>query len=209
MDANEAATKAKEIIISGFEHEQDEDAIKVAMVNSGIPFGKVNALFKKIAIAEGLILDPVIIRENLDEAVAETQWDSFTEWNEFDACIQATADDVEGATYAMALRAAKKFCEAEEIAIPKKVAKQKASKTRGSKVDIILANIFNENKQATRQDCYNALLGNVKASKNAVYYVKANYVLCYAIANGITLIEAITQTADQTITEVPDEETYE
>jgi hypothetical protein len=197
LTKEQAIEVAKSVVAKGFKDGLSEDDIKGNMFSSGIPFSMINNLFKSTAIELGLIVDPKVLQTAIDSEVSASEWHEGMTWKEFDSFCEGILSEVEGATKAKIVAAAKKYCKENEIPVPEET-KEKASRAKGGKAADAVVALFNKIQKPTKQELYEALLPCVKGPENAVYYVNQYYALAFALGNSIALAKAAADTKDQT-----------
>lgn len=201
MEKQEMLEMGKAIVVDGFANQADEDMIKLALCQAGVPFGRANAIFNEIAIGEGLMVDPKKLADELKAQVEGSQWDSLTEWSQVESCIEGIQSEMADGNMEVkrgkVLAAVKAYCKENEIKLPKQTAATKAGHgSKGSKISVATVDMFIAKPQSTREDFYNVVRPLVKAHKNAVDYVSRDYVTMYACSNGISVKTALEQTKD-------------
>lgn len=204
---------AEKIVIAGFQAEKDEDTIKGELFAAKIPFSKINGLYKKAAVANNLIVDPAVVATGITEAVAGSDWDTVEDADQVAAIAEEIVGEVKGSTVNKVIAAIRKYYkETLERDFPKKV-KKAASRARGGKAVRAISDCFLANKQATKQDCFEAVLPHVKGAKNATDNVAMFYLITYSAANACSIDQAYEATKDQTVVvpavETPAEDSQE
>jgi len=197
MKHEEMKDIATPIIESGFNKGVAADDIKGAMVQAKIPFGKINSLFKTIAIELNLMRDPAEVREEIDANVTESDWESVSTWDELLANADEIVAEIDGATDAQVLARVRAFYKDQGMDLPKKTAKQK--RARGGKLAAAVVDVFGSIQKPTRQEMYEAVLKVSKFQRNAYDYTNAHHALYYALCNNMTLEEVAAETKDMTI----------
>ena len=180
-----------EIVASGFKAGATEDEIKGEMFKAKVPFGKINAMYKAIGIAKGLIVDPKVVTAEVTAQIVESDWESIETWDQVAASAIEIAEEVNGANSTRVLTLITKYCEENTITLPEKTRAARVATSRGGKVAQCIHALFSENPVATREDLFKALLasGAAKAEKNAKFYVGQQYVLAYALKHNCALKE--------------------
>lgn len=187
---------AAPIVVDGFKHGAEEDAIKGAMFTAGVPFGMIAKIYRAIAIENGLIVDPAVLKAALDKDIGGSDWTAVETYEQFLSICQDIADENQGATVAKVINMATKYCKDEGIELPKK-AKVTANRARGGKTLVAINELLLKNPQATKQDAAEAVLPHVKAWKNATDYVQAYFLLAFACTNDMTMADAFEATKNQ------------
>jgi len=169
----------------------DKDAVMELMFSKGVPFGKLQILYKTVGITDGYIPDPAVVKADVLDRFDEDESDisELGEWDLVETYIDSVAESVNGATEAFVLRSLRTYCKATGIELPKKSSKKSARK-RGGAVLSAVVDYVNGTEEIDLQGMYEAIRPVVKAPKNAVYYVGVNFVLSYCIKFGVTIPEA-------------------
>lgn len=176
-------------ILNNAEDVTNKDAVLGEMFSAGIPFAKLNSLYQSVGIEAGLIVDPTKVKEAILNQLEESELDIFETWNQVEAVAGEIAGEIQGATEKGVLRHLKAYCKENEIELPKHV-KTKVSRKKGGKIAEAVVNYMIGTDEPTLQGMYDAILPNVKGTKNAVDHTNMNFVSAYAIKNGISLAEA-------------------
>lgn len=195
MDLKEMKQKTAEIM-SQASDVYDKDAVLAEMFSAGIPFGKLQSLYKSVGVSEGLIADPAEIKENVENAVEESEITEFDEYSELEELASSIANDVDGATETQVVRAIKAYCRENEIDVPKKTkAKSPGSRAAGGKIVEAVVNFAAKNKpeNITRRGLYDAVLPVVKGPKNAYDNVNTYFGVVYAVKNNLSFEVAADQ----------------
>ncbi len=190
---------ATPIVKAGFKKGLNEDDIKGQLFDPNgkaqIPFGFLNKIFKRVGIETGLIVDPAVVKAEIEAQVQETDWESAESYSQFEAICEDIVAEVNGATLVKVVNLARAQCVADNIEIPKKVKAPKAARTKGGKAVRAIADAFLVNPKASKQEIFDAVRPCTKDSKNTIYYMKLHYLLAYACANQLTLEDAFTATS--------------
>jgi len=193
---NEMLKLADPIIVKGFKEDLEENAIKTQLAVAGIEFTAINRIFKKVAIGRNLIVDPVVVKENIETVVAESDWEELKSFEQFQEICEDIADEVDGATLAKVMRIAEDFLKEQDIDVPSKKT-TKATRAKGGKAARAILDLFAKNSKATKAEAYEAVLPCGKAHKNAVDNLKIHYMVAFGCANGMTADEAFEATKDE------------
>jgi len=192
MDMKEMKATALEVF-NNSATPTDKDSVLADMFAAGIPFGKLNALYRSVGIDNGFIVDPSVIKENieaeLDELDADTTYD---EYSEVESTIDAICENVEGATAAQVTRYFKAWCRDNEIELPKKPKASSGARTGGlGKVTKAMIEYINGTDKPTTQGMYDAVLPHVKGPRNAKDYTNMFFVFALACKFGISGEKAV------------------
>jgi len=178
---------AKNIIISGFKANQDENTIKSAMFGEGIKFSDLVRLYKAITIGEGLIRSPKEIKADIEKQVAETEIVESLEDREDDLSYDELEDDikrivaeVEGATEKKVIAAFRNVLAEHDFDMPKKPKKPKGQKA--GKINIAICDAFAENPELTASE-FETMIAAVTTEKSVKKWCRM-YKLFSALANG-------------------------
>lgn len=187
MEIKEMKEKTLEILEAA-ENPADKDAVLSQMFAAGIPFGKLNSLYKNASIEGGFVVDPAVVKDNLLETLDEVDAAStFGDWTEVEGMVDELVEKVEGSTVAQCLRYFKAWCKDNEIDLPKKPKASAGTRVGGlGKVNEAIVDYANSTDEVTPQGMYDAILPNVKGPDNAKYYANGNIVLVLALKKGIS-----------------------
>lgn len=175
---------AHSIIVSGCKASQEPDAIKSVMFEKGIPFSKLNTLYSKITVSEGLALSPADIKKKMSEGIENVDFSFNENFHEVKEIAGDIAESVPGLASSRVMAALKKHFEENEAEFPRKPVKAKG---RMGAVNKTLVDVFQKNKTASELELKEALEKITKTEKNAADYAKQFHKTCYAIANGMTV----------------------
>lgn len=176
------------LIIEGLSSGTDEDAIRLQMFQAGVPFNKINALLKEVAIEEGFKQDPKVVREGIEDALSEhpvelADWDSVTD------IASSVVDDVEGATEGQVISAMKRRAKDAEVDFPKKP--KKTSRGAGtSKIKSLIIDTFNANPEIGATELLHVIIEEVTGDfrvRNSIEYVNMYLPMCRAARDGVSL----------------------
>jgi len=203
MNKEELLELAIPIVTDGFADELSDDEVKMNMMGVGIPFSKLNSLVKEIRISEGLIVDPNIVKNDLNEKIEAVDWESVSDWADLSSIATSLADDTEGATVARAITLARAYCKNElDLALPRKP--KGAGGTGSGRVGAIaqaVAELFATNKAPTKQEFYDAMIpvvGGDQQHANIIYYMGLHLAVCTAVATEAELKDVVKILAAQT-----------
>jgi len=198
MKMKEMKEIATPIIESGFESGADHDDIKGALVAAKIPFGKINSLFKTIAIELELMRDPADIKSEIDAQVTESEWDAIDTWDQITSVVEEIMDEVEGSTEAQVLSVIRAYFKDQGLTLPKKTAKKAGARSTGGKIQAAVFGLFASTQKPTKQELYDAVEPCIsgKIETNTIFNVKHYFILCYALCNNMTMEDAHAETKD-------------
>lgn len=177
--------QTKEILSSAADV-NDKDAVMGAMFTAGVPFGKLNSLYQSVGIAEGFLVDPKVVKDEILTNLEESDLDSFDTWEQVEATAEQIAGEVNGANAAKVLRLLKAFCKDNMIDLPKQVTTRVSRKKTGKVIPAIVAYI-NGTEQPTAKGVFEVALPLVKGPKNAYDYCNMYFGGMLACKSGITL----------------------
>lgn len=192
---------ANQVIESGHLEGKGEDDVKMEMFAQGVPFSKLNSLYKAVSIELGHLVDPKLVTEGLNELIKDIPWDTYEEWEEVESAVSALVDAVDGATSGRALSLIRTYCRNEEVSLPRK---PKASSTgsggRTSKLANAVVDLVISTENPTKQDAYDVvfpLTSGKNQHKNAMYYVNSVFSVALASRKGVALSEVVKELASQ------------
>lgn len=199
-DQAELKQTATSIIENGFANDMSEDDIKMEMFSNKIPFSKLNTLYKQVAIELGLMVDPKVVTENVNEMLKEMPLDEIEEWSQVESAVQHVVDNVDGATSARVLTLMRTYCKENEIELPKKPKSAAGGGPRTSKLAEAVVSLVNRNPNATKQEAYDTLkplVGGNFQHKNTLYYINTSFALALAAKKGIDLENVVAELKKQ------------
>lgn len=189
--SQETYDNAKDIIVSGFEANQDENAIKSAMFGAGIVFSDLVRLYKSIIIAEGFVRSPKEIKADIAVAVESNLEleDGVTNedltFDSFVPVIDAIMTAVQGATEKKIIACLRTVLAEDDLEMPKKPKAAKGAGRAGSKINKAIADLFAENSEATADEFKVAMEG-VTTEKSVKKWCRM-YPLFSTLATGKTI----------------------
>lgn len=213
MNTEEIKELAEQIIVSGFEADQDADQIKMAMMKEGVPFSKLNSLYQTITIDLGLIVDPKQVTSELKEKIEATKWGKLETFSEVEEVVDALVDAVDGATSKRALTLIRIHCRENEIELPRKPRGTSGGAGRIGKLSVALVDLVVNKKKPTKEDAVNAILdmvGGQDKYKTALGYVNSTFAVALAAKRGeplATIIAELNEQPDPQGESVDEEET--
>lgn len=189
------------VIQAGHMEGHDDDTVRMEMFKEGIPFSKINSLFKSTRIDLGLVVDPKVVTEGLNELIQDIPWEDYSEWSQIEEAITALTDNVDGATSGRALSLVRAYCRNEEVELPRKPkAASTTGGTRVSKLADAIVSLVVANPQATKQEAFEVvypLTSGKNQYKNAMHYVNTVFSVAQAAATGSVLSDVVANLASQ------------
>ena len=176
------------------------DEAKVAMIGKGVPWGRCNSLYKEAAVKEGIIQDPIRVTSDINKKVAKVDFDDLTQWHQVEAVVEKIVGKVKGADTPQVLRTLRKHAKDMDVALPKKSRAKGAG--RVSAIPAAIVDLVNENKDATKQDCYNTIVPLAKGDNpeaTSLRYCNSLFPTASAIANGESLPVTMAKLAGQKV----------
>jgi hypothetical protein len=177
----------------------NDDEIGNAMFAAGIPFSQIKKLVQEVGVELGLIVDTREIKANILSHLEGSEDMVFAKHSQFEALVQELVEEVKGSDEKIATSVLKAYCKKNEIAIPAAPKAGDKKSGRLGKLNQIYIETFKANPNATREDLFRALLPATKTKKNAFDYASTMHVMLWAIANGKTVEEAMSEVGGQTI----------
>ena len=171
----------------------DKDTVMAAMFGAGVPFGKLNGLYRSVGVAEGHIVDPKVLNDNIKAALSSAgvgALPSFAEYGSIGDYCTSMAADIKGATSARVEKHLRDFCNENDIAM----AKKPCTRTRTAAGGVVTEKVIgyaNATDTMTRQGMYDAIVPYVKAPKNAYEYTNLFFNVALACKTGISLADAL------------------
>ncbi|MES0340705.1 MAG: hypothetical protein ABUK08_00155 [Candidatus Humimicrobiaceae bacterium] len=172
--------KAKSIIVSGFEHSQDGDAIKQAMFTKDIPFSQLSKIFNSVSKELGYAVDSKEVTEQIKAGITGREFNFTETYVELYQYAGELVKNIKGATESRIMSLIKIHFGENEKTMP-----DKPKKRRMGSVSKVVIDVFASNKKATEEDVKNALMTVVKTEVNAQGYAKHYHRMMYAAANNM------------------------
>ncbi len=188
LDAKELKAKTLDILNS-VDDANNKDDVLGRMFSAGIPFAKLNTLYRTVAIEAGLIADPSVVKDGVLNHLEENSDDleSMETWADVETVIASVVEAVDGATSTVVSRNLKAFCKDSDIELPKKASK---GGSRTGKISVAVIDYMNSTDEPNKQGMMDAILPCVKGPKNAFDHTNMNFTMALAIKKGITADEA-------------------
>jgi hypothetical protein len=186
--AEEKYNEVREIILSGFEADQEPDVIKSAIFDAGVPFSKLMVLYNAITKAENLVIDVKELKTLIYEKLQDTELTFKESYGELKTIIDTVGSDIAGYKTQYGLTVLKVHFEENEVKFPKKPT---SSKGRMGVIAKIAIDCFAANKETSEEELKTALIDVTKAPESAIKYARLYHKMMYAAANGMTANEVL------------------
>lgn len=198
----EEAASVADIVKNGFESNDDPNVIRGAIFNEIQDFGKSEILFNYVGTAMGYIIDTAKVKAGIDADLADSEEGSisFGSYADFESFVAELVSNHEGADTALAARCVRAFCKGLKIEIPAKPAGAKRASI--GKLNKFYIEHFLANPASTKQEMYEAMIPFVKTDKNAQDYTKSLHTTLFAVANKLSVEDAISKTKDMDIVSI-------
>lgn len=209
MNIDKYIEVATPIIKAAYEAGSDDDTLKMNLMGAGVPFSKLNAVAKEIAISEGLLVDPKIVTDALNERVATVAWDTMTDsWDAFSAMITKLAESVEGATFKRTIALARAYAKNElDLSMPGKP-RGGFTVARVGVIAAVVTELFADNAQPTKQEFYDAIYAHVKGEKkheSSMYYMGLYLSICSTLLSDDDISVTVKRLAEEANPTAPSE----
>lgn len=188
IDIENAATK---IIVEGVPTGKSEDEIKQAIFSLGVPFSKLNLLYKAILKKEGLAVDVKALRASIEELIAKSEFTFKETLAELKEYAQSVVENVPNASTARVLAMLRTHWKENEVEFPRKAP---AARGKMGAINKVIIDTFKANPKASIEELEAAL---VPATKQPAAYAKSMHPLAYALANGLSALEVLTVIAKE------------
>lgn len=182
---------ALEVVKSGYEANQDPDAIKSALFSKGITFSKLARIFNYAAVQLGYEVDQKTLKEKIEKEMKNVKLTYKESYEELAALAAKLAEPIKGASPARFITMFKKSFTDAEKTFPRKTA---PARGRIGAINKAIIDVFAANPKATEKDLFTAL---EKVTKNPQAYTAAHYKMAYALANKLTTLQMLTVVAKQ------------
>lgn len=198
----EEAASVADIVKNGFESNDDPNVIRGTIYNEIQDFAKSEILFNYIGTAMGYIIDTTKVKSAIDADLAGSEEGSigFATHADFEAFVADIVSNYDGADSKLAARCVRGYCKAQKIEIPAKPAGAKRASI--GKVNKFNIEHFLANPASTKQEMYEAMIPFVKTDKNAQDYTKSLHTTLFAVANKLSVEDAIAKTKDMDIVSI-------
>lgn len=190
----------KQIIISGIENDADVDAIKLEMFKSGVPFDKINSVYKEAAIGAGLMADPKVVRADLAKAITVSMLESLENWEDVRETAETLVQEVEGATAPMAIGALRAQAKEHELEFPTKPKASGARGYAGSVIKSLIVDTLNANPEIGSYDLVDMIYAKTSGDyrlRNTLEYFNMYAPVVLAGKHGIPLSEVKMELLDK------------
>lgn len=194
----------KRIIVSGLQNKADPDTIKLEMFKSGVPFNKINPLYRATAIEAGLMADPKVVRKELAENIDEDSLAELNTWDDVIAAATTLAEQVEGATRAMAIGALRTAAGDAEIEFPKKPKTAGARGFAGSVIKSLIVDTLNARPDIDSYELFDLIIDKVTGDyrvRNSLEYFNMYAPVVLAGKYGVSLDKVQLGTLDKELLE--------
>lgn len=190
MTPEEMQALATQIITQAFNENASEDDTKQAMFSQGIPFSKLNPLYKSLSIALGFITDPKEVTAGIKANMVNCQWDACQEHSHVEAFVKQLMETVPGATNMRVMQLVKPYVKSLGITLPEPPTAAKGTRNSVGAVASAAVEYFNSTEAPTKDGMFNAIRPHVAAHKNAVANTKLYFNVLWAAVNRVPLIDA-------------------
>lgn len=178
--------KATAIVVAGVKDGKPEDELKQAIFSLGVPFSKLNMLYKAILKVEGLAIDVKALRETIQGMIEKTEFsfeETLAQLKEF---ADTVVENVPNASAQRVLAQLKAHWKLNEREFPRKAAPVRG---RIGAINKVVIDTFKANPKTTVAEL-EAALGD--STKNAAGYAKSLHTMGFALANGLSALEVLT-----------------
>ncbi len=184
--------KITALVIAGVKEGKADDDIKHDIFSKGVPFSKLGKLYNAILKANDLVVDVKTVKNAIDELLNKCEFNFDETWEHLKNVSDQVVKEVPDSTQSRVFAQMRKLFKENEAQMPRKAATKRG---RMGVVNKTLIDVFHADPKATQNDLTEALSKVVKSEKVALDYTKSNYAVCYAIANGLSALEVLTELA--------------
>lgn len=194
------------IIVDGFKQKLTRDAIISNCFDAGVrSIAELMKLYAEITVEQNLVVDPKKATELLKAEIVGSDWASVTSWAQIDAIILEIQETVKGTEAVRIKTLITQYCNKEGIVLP---AKEGTGATGGLKsvggvAMAKMVELFTKDPKTSKYDCL-MVVGptSLATCKDPVASAKQKvnkvYTALYAVANSVSLGEALVATCKQT-----------
>jgi len=184
--------KAKAIIVSGFEAEQDPDVIKTAMFTEGIAFSKLLRIYKSVTLTEGLVIDPKVVKEGIENELTGLKIgemiDEDTTYPEIQKVVDTVLKAVKGSTEAKVLSVIRTVFDSQDLDMPKKPKAARVTK-KTLAIQTVVIDLFHKDADTSFEEMQTAIMG-IATEGEAKPYLR-QFKLFSALSNGLDAEEGL------------------
>lgn len=188
----EIQEKATKLVADGHAAKAEEDDIRAAIFGLGINFGKVNQIYNVIMKELGLAIDVKAVKKQIGDLIDRSELTCEETWAQLKELSDAICAEVKGATQPRVFAMLKQKFASKDFEMPRKPA---TARGRMGAINKVLVNAFKEDPKISAADLEAKLAAVTKTPANAASYVKAYHTMLFAVANGLSANEALTQVA--------------
>lgn len=195
------------IIQQAAEEGANADDTKMNMFASKVPYSKINSLYKNISIELGLMVDPKQVTEGINSKIKSIDWSAYKSWDDVITVLNQVEQATPGATASRVLTLVRAYTKEEEIKLPEKPRATGGTGPRSSKLSSTIVDMITKNPSTSKIEAYkviHGLVGGANRHKNTLFYVNTTFAICSAVANGVSLVDAVSSLKAQEDPEDPE-----
>ena len=189
--------KALEVLQS-VENIYDKDDVFAKMFSAGLPFTKIQQLYREVGTESGLIVDTAKAKELVEKNLAVRGITEFEDYTSVQALATSVMEEVEKVPEDIVLKVIRSYYKEQEVVLPRRPREYAPRGPRGGKVAEAIANYAKDTVPAnmTRMGMYEVIRPHVKAPKNAYDQVNAMFLVIFAVHNSLTYEAAVESTKE-------------
>jgi hypothetical protein len=185
-------------VLKSAEDIYDKDAVFAKLFTAGIPFTKIQVLYREVGLAEGLIVDTAKAKEDVFAFLGNQDILSFEDYAAVIALEALILEEVGSMPADLVMKCIRSFYKEQEVVLPRATREYSPRGPRGSKVAEAIADyaVSTVPENLTRQGMYDVVRPHLKAPKNAYDQVNAMFLVIFAVHNNLTYEAAVETTKD-------------
>ena len=199
MTPEQMKVTASAIITQGFAEKASDDEMKQAMFSQGIPFSKLNPIFKALSIELGFVVSPAVVTAGIKENMKTCAWEACTTYEHVLAFANQIMTAVPGSTSMRVMQLVKPFAKSLGVELPAAPASAAGSRNKVGPVAAAAVDYFNSTGTPTKEGMFNAIRPHVAKHTNAVANTKLYFNVLWAAVNKQSLIDTSKQNAEMVI----------
>jgi hypothetical protein len=199
MNPEQMKVAATAVITQGFAEKATDDEMKQAMFSQGIPFSKLNPLFKQLSIELGFVVSPAVVTAGIKESMVGCAWDACTTAEHVEAFANQIMAAIPGSTRMRVMQLVKPYTKSLGLTLPEPPAAVGGTRNKVGPVASAAVEYFNSTEAPTKEGMFNAIRPHVAKHTNAVANTKLYFNVLWAAVNRIALIDASKVTAEMVL----------
>lgn len=192
MELQEMKEKTLEILQT-VENIYDKDDVFAKMFSAGLPFTKIQQLYREVGAESGLLISSTKAKELVENNLAVRGITEFENYSALQELASSVLEEVKGVSKDTVLKVIRSYYKEQEVVLPRRPREYAPRGPRGGKVAEAIVNyaINTSPAEMTRAGMYEAVRPHVKAPKNAYDQVNTIFLIVFAIHNSLAYEDAV------------------